>query len=252
MAENRVDYKEACPTCRDAGTAQNLFMDLDKLEIRCELGHTFDALPSEKPLQIDEETVANCVANRGDEDVSQEAPAEVLRRKKEPEMGAKSEEIAQNGAGIEADEPSADFNTLESVDLAKEADSSAEEDHGRMAEIAAQIGELPARTMVRQDVLDVPDLMEADGLILPPAAVSTNSPSEPLVREDGAVVLPNGDLLLGVVVPEVWRQAVEAEAQNQLKSPAAYFSDWLTSEEMKSAIVDLLQNYWSASYAQSR
>ena len=79
---------------------------------------------------------------------------------------------------------------------------------------------------------------------LPPTAGSLSVAG--MVPEGGAVRLRSGDLLLGVVVPEQWVQAVMSEAEAQgCKSPAEYVGRWLASEEMRAVFADALTNYWS-------
>jgi hypothetical protein len=64
-----------------------------------------------------------------------------------------------------------------------------------------------------------------------------------------ALALPNGEILLGVVIPETWAQAVVAEAEAQGMPPGEYFSRWLTSDDLRSTLVDALVHYWASAPA---
>ena len=223
MSENRIQYNEACPVCKAEGREnEKLFLDMDKVEIRCETGHVFEELPIDKALrneqeilrteqpQADKTTVSvydGCLGG----DVSSEIPA-VIEALPEP----------------------VPTNTLEEPILA-------ESGRERIAEIAAN---MPISGM---EVSEVPT--DSRGI---PAVPVTIAGRKTFVCEDSGISLPNGDLLLCIRIPEQWRQAVESEAESQMKSPAKYFADWLCSQEMQSHIIDGLVAYWTASYAQAR
>lgn len=212
MSENRIVYNELCPVCKLDNREEKLFLDMDKVEYRCEAGHVFDELPSDTALRT-----------------AQEIQPETLQTELQTvqENAAVEAEIeAEPGANFPSEVPASEtgkINTLESAILAQEEEKEAA---ARMAEIAEEIAAVTSPQVAQSGTL-------------------------PPVGPGESIDLPNGDLLLGVVIPEAWRQAVEAEAQAQLKSPAAYFADWLTSEEMKSAVIDWLQNYWVSTYTQT-
>jgi hypothetical protein len=64
-----------------------------------------------------------------------------------------------------------------------------------------------------------------------------------------ALALPDGEILFGVVVPETWASAIVAEAEAQGMPPGEYFSRWLTSDDLRSTLVDALVHFWASAPA---
>ena len=207
MEQNRITYEEACPKCEAEGRKEKLFLDMDKVEIRCEVGHVFEELPSDTVLRTG-------------------LQAEPIPAVSEVVSEAKSEPEIEQVSSIADLQPEAPItNTLEKpvAPLSPSAIVAAED--AKLAKIAVQLKPRSAGPS-----LAAAGLMVAEGM---------------------GVTLPDGDMLLGVRIPEAWRQAVEAEAEAQMKSPGKYFSDWLTSEEMRATVIDWLQNYWCSAYSQT-
>jgi hypothetical protein len=239
MSQNRFEYAEICPTCKDAGAVGEdgkpvtIGFDLDTHEISCTKGHVYEKLPSE----------AAAVAESGDATVA--GTRDVALREYETESLAGEVKTG-------APEPSsgeAVCPTLETVSDS-DAQSNAEADSAALAQLSAQIS---AEFNVKAEVMSLPAREVAEEKAVLRLAPIEQAPEERRywVGPGGSMALPNGDLLLGLRIPEQWRQAVEAEAQNQGKLIGEYASDWLTSEEMRSAIVDALVAYWSSSFTQT-
>ena len=214
MSENRIQYKEACPECAAKAVENFLFLDMDTTVIQCQAGHVFEELPSDQVLRNGLQSASNPVLQTGEN--VEKLPAETAA----PES-AQANTLEESGAP--------DVLTKRLEDIGEE--------------LARQNQEIADKYNI--DLASVPAVPEAP---IPP--MEGRAYPKELVGEGESIRLANGDLLLGVRIPETWKQAIEAEAEAQLKSPAAYFGEWLTSDEMKSAVVDLLQNYWSAAYTQ--
>ena len=241
MAEqNRILYDEACPNCKAEGREAKLFLDMDRVEIRCEAGHVFEELPSDVLLRTGQ--AQDQVATAEPLQVERVEPLQVEAIPAEP--GDSGEQISEENPVVSETPLS---NTLEEA-------MTAEAGTERLAEIAT---ELPSNKPATDEDLQPIDAGVAVsgtsdyGLsgVVRLNRVDTGT-SQYLVSEGQAVNLPNGDLLLGIVIPEVWKSAVESEAESQLKSPATYFRDWLTSEEMRQSVIEWLENYWVSSYSQ--
>lgn len=252
MNENRIQYKEPCPLCASENQDQKLFLDMDKVEIRCELGHIFEELPSDKALRTGQ--------------AAQAESAQIAMPENEPSGGGSigpgivPEGLNQAHAEFVSDEnlmknrASAEpgvSNTLENKSSVEDVEVSPEEDSARMAALTTKLAEENQRIAGRYGI----DLGK-----LPPLTAVTSRPIVPVtvegqktfVSEETSITLPDGDLLLCVRIPEAWKSAVEAEAEAQMKSPGAYFSDWLTSTEMRATLVDWLENYWVSNWTQTK
>jgi hypothetical protein len=238
MSQNRFEYAEICPTCKDAGAVGEdgkpvtIGFDLDTHEISCGKGHVYDRLPSE----------AVAVAESGDKNAGTVAETRDSLLRNEATLTA---DLGLSDAAAEG----AVCHSLETVS-GSDARISAQADSAALAELSERMQE-PAVEVKLPSAEDL-DAVVAEQDARARAATATRTlPGDYLVAEGEGVNLPNGDLLLGLRIPEQWRQAVEAEAENQGKGSAQYLADWLTSEEMRSAIVDALVAYWSSSFTQT-
>lgn len=216
MSESRIHYDEACPACVLEGFDHKLFLDYDTLQVQCERGHKFDELPSDTALRTGQPISTGTVASSTEESAVAPVVEPGIVNEEKPSQSEKS-------------------NTLEN-------EVSPEESSAKLAEIASKLAAPPQVS---------PELFEKLSPALQRVVGVPKDSTNASVAEGQSVTLENGDLLLGVRIPESWRQAVEAEAEVQGKRPAVYLAEWLTSEEMRSAIVDFIQNYWASSYTQT-
>jgi hypothetical protein len=229
----RIEYADLCPQCsaenqRDeiTGLINNLGYDTDEDAFTCKVGHVVPKLPSEMTPEKTPETGFSGAV------IGDPVEAAALYDLEQQKMAEPSTTASQDNA------------RLASILSALEGDGKAEIN----AETPlAQTGGVPEKRPAGSSALpsgDDLDRIDADRR----AQAAT---AGVVVREGEAVELLGGDLLLGVRVTEQWRQAVEAEAAAQVKTPGAYFGEWLQSEEIKTAISDALANYWLANYTQT-
>jgi hypothetical protein len=133
-----------------------------------------------------------------------------------------------------------------------EPSTTAEEDRAKFSELSAKrkqptpISSKPPVSIPQQVTPQTPAVEMSVASAEDLAAKFASGELIPMVPLGGAYQMPNGDVLLGVVVPEQWVQAVVSEAEVQgAKNVAAYVGKWLTSDDMRSLIVDALMSYWS-------
>ena len=234
MSENKIQYNEACPECEAAGVKNLLYLDCDLVQIQCDSGHTFEELPSDQALRTGK----------------QEAPKPLQIETSNPLQTASVLEVpAPSSEKVEA-------NTLEKVKEPRPMADIVADLGSKLAQENREIAEQYGIDLAKMAPLDSGvEVSGASGFGLP-RAVELRRPEigtrQILVAEGQAVTLENGDVLFGLKVPEAWVQAVQSEADNQLRSPASYLSSWLVSEEMRAYIVDGLITYWSSSYSQTK
>jgi len=203
------EYLTWCPTCKVAGIERHLGFDDELGAICCDAKepHVFDRLPDDPPPSVESSGFA----------------AET-----------------QNEPIQTAEEDSVRFSQLTA-------------DRKKLTVVPISTPELPAEVLdyVKKSADLTDALTGAAPQIVPSsreelAKKFASRELIPMVALGGSFQLPNGDLLLGVVIPETWSQAIIAEAEIQgAKSPAEYFARWMTSDELRSTFAESLLHYWS-------
>lgn len=216
MLDNRIDYQDRCPICLKDG----------------KLNET-TGKPVTLSLDLDSGKIA-CVMGHQFEELPSETQAEAA-----PGVPVAVPEICT--------QPEAPKIESDSAPVVQEVAQSAAEDSAKLEQISGVLASAPT---VEPTAQPVPEKAPASVRMFADGGEVDALGSGVKVGAGEAITLENGDLLLGVRVSEQWRQAVEAEAEIKGVSAPAYFAEWLTSEEMRDSLSDLLANYWLANFQQ--